>query len=102
MGRSTCISLTQRTIKCLVIFEYQVLGGRNGEGRSGRLSRWDRIAFAAMKQCLRSHALEVHDPCTVETLTDMIQRNQNSFLGATGAPPFGQTLLALEPSMRER
>lgn len=84
------------------MFVHQVLGGKNGKGRSGRLSRWDRIAFAAMKQCLRVHALEVHDPCTVDALLGTIQNNQHCFLGVAGAPPLGQTLLTLKADSGDR
>jgi 16S rRNA (uracil1498-N3)-methyltransferase len=34
----------------------------------GREGRWHRVALSAMKQCLRSRAMEIKAPCTVQEL----------------------------------
>ena len=76
-------------------------GGKRGGGRrsrgddaerapSGREGRWERVAHAASKQCLRTRHLVVTPPMDVRALCETIERERGSrltLLAAAGAPP---------------
>lgn len=78
-------------------------------GGSGRQGRWDRLAQASSKQCLRTHKLRVLAPAPVARLEEAVRAAQGLALLATqgGAPlhevracrrggePCGRTCLAL-------
>lgn len=54
---------------------------------SGREGRWVRVATAAMKQCLRPHALALGSPATVPQLCERIRAADAALVGVAGAPP---------------
>lgn len=75
-------------------------GGDDGEATdaagSGREGRWARVATAAMKQCLRPHALELRPPCTVEQLCERIRAADAALVGVgPSAPPLHQVAAQL-------
>jgi 16S rRNA U1498 N3-methylase RsmE len=38
----------------------------------GGRGRWHRVSLAAMKQCLRSRAMDIKAPCTVQDLYSQV------------------------------
>lgn len=64
---------------------------------SSRSSRWRRLAEAAGKQCLRTHALGIERATSVEELARRIRRSSSSstlaLIAAEGAPPVAGVLL---------
>lgn len=68
---------------------------RNGAGdgedddssRSGRESRWGRVAQAASKQSLRARSLEVTAPASIDVVCRAIESAPLALLAAAGAPP---------------
>ncbi|GMH32686.1 hypothetical protein BSKO_00520 [Bryopsis sp. KO-2023] len=66
----------------------QIVGGRASRKEvSGRESRWERVAQAAMKQSLRLHALDIKSPMGVEQLEQLIRTSNQSFIAIANAPP---------------
>ncbi|KAK3287019.1 hypothetical protein CYMTET_5457 [Cymbomonas tetramitiformis] len=65
-----------------------------GDGRGERLQR---VATAATKQSLRSHALIVEEPSTVHELCERLAIASISLIAMAGAPPL-QSVLAAEKS----
>jgi 16S rRNA (uracil1498-N3)-methyltransferase len=79
-------------------------GGENDEADSsaaagGREGRWHRVSLAAMKQCLRSRAMEIKTPCTVDQFCSQylaipdgegIKQITVAWVGTEGAPPIEQ------------
>ena len=55
--------------------------------RSGRESRWGRVAQAASKQSLRARALEVTAPASIDAVCRAIQSAPLALIAAAGAPP---------------
>lgn len=69
-------------------------GGEEEAGSSGREDRWARVAAAAMKQCLRPHAMAVLPPADVGQLCQRIREADAAFVGVAGAPPLAQVAAA--------
>ncbi|KAI3438675.1 hypothetical protein D9Q98_001096 [Chlorella vulgaris] len=67
---------------------------------SGRVGRWERVAVAAMKQCLRTHGMPISRPCSVQQLCERIRNGETALLGVAGAPPLPSVVaqLQLRPS----
>lgn len=58
-------------------------------GTSGREARWERVAIAAMKQCLRPRSLLIMPPCSIDALCVLCSQADVAFVGMEGAPPIG-------------
>ncbi|PSC75322.1 ribosomal RNA small subunit methyltransferase isoform B [Micractinium conductrix] len=71
----------------------------DGGGGSGREGRWGRVATAAMKQCLRPHAMALRPPASVAQLCQRIRGADAALVGTAGAPPllFAAAALAGAP-----
>jgi 16S rRNA (uracil1498-N3)-methyltransferase len=63
-----------------------------GETKRGREGRWVRVAAAASKQCLRTHALVVESPCAFDALLRRVRDAPIALLAAAGAPPLRDAL----------
>lgn len=79
-------------------------GGEEGdpEGGSGREGRWARVATAAMKQCLRPHALTIAVPVSVSQLCSRIRAADAALVGTAGAPPLSEVAAALPRGRQPR
>lgn len=60
-------------------------GGDGGGG--GRERRWARVASAALKQSLRTHALQIARPQSVSDLAEQIRGGMPALLAAAGGEP---------------
>ena len=68
----------------------------------GRASRWDRVALAAMKQCLRKTSLQVLPPCNVDQVCQQVISNADvALIGVEGAPAIGGVMDRFRVDMRE-
>jgi len=63
-----------------------ILTERSPEVTEGRSNRLDRVALAAAKQCLRTHALEVVQPTPLSVLLNEVRDAPLALLAAAGAP----------------
>jgi 16S rRNA (uracil1498-N3)-methyltransferase len=70
-----------------------VAGGGGGD-RRGREGRWERVAAAASKQCLRTHHLRITQPMSFDALVQRVATAPVSLLAAAGAPPLREVLAA--------
>ena len=59
---------------------------------SGREGRWSRVASAASKQCLRSHALRIEPPLAFDHLLERVRSADVALLAAAGAPPLRRVM----------
>jgi len=95
-------------------------GGGVDAAAGGREGRWHRVSLAAMKQCLRPRAMEIHAPCTIQDLcskhlsidtttaingADIIEEGQEikttvAWVGTEGAPPIEQRAQELLNSLQ--
>lgn len=53
------------------------------------------MATAAMKQCLRPHAMALAAPCSVQQLCTRIQAADAALVGVAGAPPLAAIVAQL-------
>jgi len=67
--------------------------------RSGREGRWERVAAASAKQCLRRHRLAVRPPANVTQLCEAVRRAPVALLCAAGAPPLREVMSAADTRM---
>lgn len=65
--------------------------GADGDKR-GREGRWERVAMAASKQCLRTHALRIMQPIPFDALVERVATAPVALLAAAGAPPLQEVL----------
>ncbi|EEH54414.1 uncharacterized protein MICPUCDRAFT_20469, partial [Micromonas pusilla CCMP1545] len=68
------------------------LTARSAVTKRGREGRWVRVAAAASKQCLRTHALVVESPCAFDALLRRVRDAPIALLAAAGAPPLRDAL----------
>eukprot|EP00884_Botryococcus_braunii_P018637 jgi/Botrbrau1/5457/Bobra.27_1s0008.1 len=59
---------------------------------SGRLTRWERVALAAVKQSLRAHSLKFQAPVRVHHMGDLVQHSPLALVAVQGAPPLYEVL----------
>ncbi len=83
-----------------VCFSSHAGGGDDADGEaaaSGREGRWARVATAAMKQCLRPHALVINPPTSVEQLCQRIKAADAALVGVgPDAPPLQAVAAGLQ------
>jgi 16S rRNA (uracil1498-N3)-methyltransferase len=68
-------------------------GSGSGAAAGGREGRWHRVSLAAMKQCLRSRAMDIKSPCTIHDLCSNFLKEKEitvAWVGTEGAPPIEQ------------
>ena len=75
-----------------------LLTERSPEVADGRASRLDRVAQAAAKQCLRTHALQVEAPARIQALVDRMEQSPLVLLATEGASPL-MTVLSSHPQV---
>ena len=86
----------------------------------GREGRWHRVSLAAMKQCLRTRAMDIKTPCTVQDLCSKYLLNTSTnnndntsennktidttvaWVGTEGAPPIEQRSRDLLNTLKEQ
>ena len=66
--------------------------GEEEYGKTGREGRWERVAAAASKQCLRTHHLHITPPMPFAALVEQVAAAPVSLLAAAGAPPLQEVL----------
>ena len=79
-------------------------------GAGGREGRWHRVSLAAMKQCLRSRAMEIKPPCTIEEFCsvyldasgDWDKKPAVAWVGTEGAPPIEHRARDLLSSLQQQ
>ena len=76
------------------LFAYQVLGTKS-RADVGRKDRWNRVALAALKQCLRIHQLKVESPVAVDQLLQTVNSYDKALLATAGGEPVVDELQGL-------
>lgn len=73
--------------------------GADGDGEAYSPGRLERVALAATKQCLRTHAMVLQPPTPLKDLLPLAASSQLSVVGVEGAPPLRSVMDAWAASL---
>jgi 16S rRNA (uracil1498-N3)-methyltransferase len=70
------------------------------EPSSGRQQRWRRISLAAVKQSLRSRAMEIHDPIDVNAMAGSVPKAALAVTCMAGAEPLSAVIRRMTDGLK--